>query len=124
MYKHRKSIFFDKKWQKERGKRFSLENNPRWKGGRSIHSSGYIVIRVGYANYRFEHRLVMEQHLGRKLKRRENVHHINGDKKDNRLENLELLDVSEHTRRHWREGIFTYPDGRKKYRTDTVLLPS
>lgn len=42
----------------------------------------------------------MEQHLGRKLNRREHVHHLNGDKRDNRLENLELIPAGEHHRQH------------------------
>lgn len=47
-----------------------------------------------------EHRWIMEQHLGRKLLTSEHVHHINGKKADNRLENLIVLTASEHHKDH------------------------
>lgn len=47
-----------------------------------------------------EHRKIMEEHIGRKLTRYEVVHHINGNKNDNRIENLKLMTLSEHTRLH------------------------
>jgi len=48
----------------------------------------------------YEHRWLMEQHLGRKLERHEHVHHKNGNRRDNRLENLEVMSSSEHSREH------------------------
>lgn len=46
------------------------------------------------------HRHIMEKHLGRKLKRDEYVHHINEDKQDNRLENLQVMSPDEHNKHH------------------------
>lgn len=76
---------------------YSTKHGPSWKGGKIITSSGYIDIWVGrdYPNcknkgYYAEHRYIIEQHIGRSLERHETVHHINGDKTDNRFENLQL----------------------------------
>ena len=54
-----------------------------------LHPSGYMQRRFR-GKHQFEHTFIMEQYLGRKLLPHENVHHINGVKHDNRLENLEL----------------------------------
>ena len=79
------------------------ERNHNWKGGRRKHTEGYMTILIDGA-YILEHRHVMQQHLKRKLQRREHVHHLNGDKLDNRLENLEIISAKEHGKKHCHEG--------------------
>ena len=79
------------------GKDRPMEQNTNWKGGRSLMKNGYIRIRVN-GIYVYEHRHIMEKILGRKLKRKESVHHINKKRIDNRPENFRLMVKKDHDR--------------------------
>jgi uncharacterized protein (DUF1330 family) len=69
-------------------------------GATYIDSRGYVCVKVTHGekyNYRHLHRVVMEKHIGRPLERKEMVHHIDGNKENNDISNLALLDFSQHT---------------------------
>ena len=87
---------------KSRGYSIYGKKNPNWKGGRIYDKDGYILIyspthinKNGTGDVR-EHRLKIEKKIGRLLNKGEVVHHINGIKDDNRMQNLKLFSKREH----------------------------
>jgi hypothetical protein len=103
--------FLGKKHNKETREKLRLshlgENNPLWNGGKTKNGKGYILIKnlehpfTNSRGYVLEHRLIMEEFLGRYLLLEEVVHHENEIKDDNRLENLRLFaNKSDHKAYH------------------------
>ena len=83
-----------------------------WRGGIVKTLIGYVYLHkpkhpfATQDGYVMEHRLVMEGYAGRFLESYEHVHHINGVKDDNRIENLRLMTIWEHNRFHaLRQGL-------------------
>ena len=82
------------------------EKNPNWKGGKYTDNRGYVLIldhshpNCDIRGYIYEHRLIVEKHIGRYLSSKEVVHHINNIKNDNRIENLIFCTQSEHASIH------------------------
>lgn len=70
-----------------------------WKGGRFFDGL-YWYVKVATGHYRAEHRVLVEQSIGRRLTTAEHVHHINRVKTDNRLENLRVMSASDHSKLH------------------------
>lgn len=75
------------------------KNHPLYKGGYSM-DGGYRKVLSGKGGYVKEHRKVVEETVGRKLKTDEIIHHINVNRSDNRIENLTILTKSEHSLVH------------------------
>jgi hypothetical protein len=81
-----------------------------WENLKKIHApfatpATYKVVRENGKRIR-EHVWVVEKHLGRKLSKGEVVHHKNGNKHDNRIENLEVMSQSEHIKKHFTKVHF------------------
>jgi hypothetical protein len=94
--------------------------SPNWrnlqKGTLCISPLGYVRVNIDGKRVLY-HRYVMEQFLGRKLTRSERIHHINGNKTDNRIENLELFSNNgQHMKKH-------HPDGWKRRKTRGEVPP-
>ncbi len=110
------------------------ENHPSWKGGKVFTTDGYYAIQVPndnffypmvghrdkYGGYVLEHRLVMAKTLGRCLQSWEIIHHKNGVKTDNRLENLALQSRKTHKMSYSEAFQDGYEAGYKQGYRDTI----
>lgn len=88
------------------------DRNPNWRGGKIVASNGYVLVRVGVDHhladvrgYAYEHRIVAEAKIGRRLLPGEVVHHIDGDKQNNLPSNLEVhASIADHLAEHRKPG--------------------
>ena len=112
-WKNRTGKPLSKETKRKIGEAQKGEKSSLWKGGKTKTSRGYIyVMKHGHPlsngqNYVMQHKIIMEKHLGRYLSPKEVVHHINGIRDDNRLENLKLFaNTTEHSKFHFPKNSF------------------
>src|ERR1035437_7181431 len=74
-------------------------DQPNWKTGSYINHKGYRVLSIS-GKYILEHVYIMEKHLNRKLLKHEIVHHKDGNRLNNTLDNLEVMTRSAHSKLH------------------------
>jgi hypothetical protein len=93
--------------------------NGQWRGGRVVVSNGYVLVRVGTSHhladvrgYAYEHRLVAERKLGRRLLPGEIPHHLDGNKRNNHPDNLAVVPSPRHHQAAHRKRLdLREPDG-------------
>lgn len=103
-------------------------------GTKRINSRGYVEIKVTHGNgnkvqnYKAEHRIIIEELIGRPLSKNELVHHVDGNKEHNNLKNLLLMTKSQHNKLNHFLGLLTSmpdeEDRRKIIETVKHRFPS
>jgi len=100
--------------------------------GHKIYCKKYIIIKVeeehkslsvNKMGYEYEHRYIMEKHIGRYLDKTEVVHHKDRNRYNNNIENLELLKLSDHSKIHIYEAHITFrlnSKNRRLKRANTI----
>jgi len=111
----------------------SGQKHYNWKGGRTLKTDGYVIIwlppddffraMADKKGYICEHRLIMAKHLKRCLQSWEVIHHINGKRDDNRLENLQLMsDLGNKQIAHFENKLDRILKQNKELRIQVKLL--
>jgi hypothetical protein len=86
-------------------------------------TGNYRVVADAAGKSVYEHRLVMERHLGRSLTPSENVHHINGQRNDNRIENLELWSTSQPSGQRINDKVAHAIEILRRYKPEALANP-
>ena len=113
-----------RKLSDETKRKISESHKKHGPGHKKKRQDGYIVVHYPdhpnstKSGYVMEHKLVMEKHIGRYLEKDEVVHHKNGNRADNRIENLALMTFNEHSALHLKERRDT---GKLKHATVPVI---